>query len=354
VGFFFKNKKNMALDYAYACDNNGILRCYNTHGSTNQDEWSLVHNSANCIGTATDIPNCLPKPVAPSTNRKTRATTLANGKIYGLATPTIEKYKNLERYKNRMLADLDFYKIPVEDRNNIYLISVLWAATNPYMGSYVSDKDLQSLFATMRMTGKKESFDFASLFGAIADTIGQLVDGINQGNNATALKNWTIQFGRYMTTDFADINRELTSKGAPQALSWLLQLKGTSWKDLNNYINGWLNQYQGFTMPTEVQQLRDQQATLEQQLRVQSGAAPLPFPANVTEGGITVVPVGQPANSGITSTLPSPIPPTGTLPTGNNGNNGNNGTGNFMDSIEKYLPYILVAVVVLVVLMRRK
>lgn len=339
----------MALDYSWRCDETGTLKCYNTHGSPDFDTWTVVHNTSNCIGTV--MPNCKDIVVAPPSNRKTRVTTLANGKIYGLATPTIEKYKKLERYKNRMLADLDFYKIPVEDRNNIYLISVLWAATNPYMGSYVSDKDLQSLFSTMRMTGKKESFDFAALFGAIADTVGQLVNGINQGNNATALKNWTTQFGRYMTTDFGDINRELQSKGAPQALSWLLQLKGTSWKDLNNYINNWLTEYQGFTMPSEVEQLRQQQATLEQQLRVQSGAAPLPFPANVTEGGITVVPVGQPANSGMTTTPPVIVPPTGTSPTGTSPTANN---GNFMDSIEKYLPYILVAVVVLVVLMRRK
>lgn len=40
----------MALDYSWGCKN-GVAECFNTHGSLEFDDWTVVHDQSNCDGT---------------------------------------------------------------------------------------------------------------------------------------------------------------------------------------------------------------------------------------------------------------------------------------------------------------
>lgn len=393
------------LDYSWLCKD-GEWQCFNTHGSTDPNDWSVVHNQNNCAGTA-KAGWCGNKPGTAGTNFHTGQSTSGafdyvvkhaeNGKVnyYGAmvngdqvgfmqihpnmyrqftgqndvysgegwhefyrprkrgqslvnytrllgqqrnySRATVQKAVDLIPELSNALMHLHHLNIPVANENDVYEVMIKFANHYPFMPHKIPEQEYNMLVnhvtgSTQVMTpknsfaasngqqappnpqGSGSGFDWASMAsnvvhtatsgvdpsGMIGGIFDMIISGIQSGIQASdnaELNQWVNAYINYMQTDFGDIKRELSEKGPQAALTWLLRLKDTSWKDLKNYNLNWVNHH-GMQVPPTVLQLQQAQADLETQLRQQIAQSPpgtthVPQTGEYNPNGGTTAPTGN-------------------------------------------------------------
>lgn len=345
------------LDYSWGCDKMGNSKCFNTHGSTDPNDWTVVNNTANCAGT--DKPPCGAGPLGTGVGRKGPTNSAfdyvvkhaTNGKVYyfgvmvngddetamqippemyqqltgqnhvytgdgtyvfnrprkfgpalisytrqlgqkrGYSRAVIDKVVSLLPMMSQALMYLDYKRVPVADLNDPYEVFTKYMHYHDFAPQNIQPAEYNMLMASINggpvakanhvnipkkgstagppsptpSGGSSGGFDFSGMIGGIMSMFqGMLQQGVAVADQHE-LTQWVAAFENYMKTDFADITREQNERGPQAALTWLLRLKDTSWKDLKNYITTWCAQH-AMEIPDEVVALQEAQATLEAKL----------------------------------------------------------------------------------------
>lgn len=288
------------------------------------------------------------------------STTEKIGRERKLPRRTIDAFMKLLPTRSTMLTALYYKKIPVANENDIYEIAIKYARIHPDTRSKITEAKYKRAFQADK--SGVDGFDAAGIFSAIGDLVGGIVNAVAAGNIAQQIKDFTVQYQKYMDTDLAAIqntyiaNREApgpwSGYGAIGALGMLLQYKRSSWAELKAHIED-LAQKAGQAVPKPIKDFWAEQDRLEQSFRQQIAQA---YQSGADPGGqalppLPKVPMAELDPKNIFNQLQGGSYSGGGGSGGQNNNYGQPGARfDFMKFINDNLTMIIIAIAVILLL----
>lgn len=204
--------------------------------------------------------------------------TIGNQEGYNKAT--IDKVLALAPFRTTALALLEMYDIPVADRNDLFEIFGRYIKAYPSTSAAIKDVDY-NMWLERHVSGRsKNMFDVGSMFGGVMDILGGIINQVTGAALTAQVQSRIESFSNYMQTDFAYLATLRQEQGPQAALDYLMQLRNTSWGELEQENTAWFANH-GLELPQGIMHWLQQQDELEQELRNQIAATQQP----VNSGG---------------------------------------------------------------------